>query len=250
MVHPIALATPALLPSMQSGSWARPTGPCCFGPTANVRRVGRPRSDRYPHCFDRRALSEASERCFSSLGIAPSLTLLDAGHMRLANPVAPSQDRLRFGGRPYLGDLLSGQLRAAPPSYILGRSHRFEVLWIDAGRHPAQVIDLQTRGNRTVCPLVVVTMRVPARATVISNQPIAASGASKGPDPAVARVAGRDLDVPHMPAAMVPSHITQWRSLDASGRGVRRLSEARLGSAPAPARADRYARPSRPGCRR
>ena len=85
-------------------------------------------------------------------------------------------------------------------------------------------------------------MRVPARATVISYQPIAASGASKDPDPAVARVAGPDLDVPHMPAPVMPSHITQWRSLDAPGHGVRRLSEARLGSAPAPARADRYAR--------
>ena len=194
--------------------------PCCFGPTAKVRRVGRPHGDRYPHYFDRRALSGASERCFS-LGSAPSLALLDAGHMRLANPVPPSQGRLRFGGRPYLGDLLSGQLRGAPSSYILGGSYRFEVLRIDTGRHPAQVIDLQTRGNRTICPLVIVTVRVPARATVISNQPIAVSGASKDPDPAVARVAGPDLDVPHMSAPMVSPHkrVCLWSHASPRGPG-------------------------------
>ena len=93
------------------------------------------------------------------------------------------------------------------------------MLWIDTGRHPAQVIDLQTRGNRTVCPLVVVTMRVPARATAISNQPIAASGASKDPDPAVARVAGPDLDVPHMSAPMVSPHKRGCRWSHASPRG-------------------------------
>ncbi len=90
-------------------------------------------------------------------------------------------------------------------------------------------------------------MRIPAGTVAVVDETVALPVTGKDPDPAVAGVAGPQLEIPHVAPPMMPLEVPQRLSLDASGRGVGRLGEARLGSAAATAASDRRVNPCRTG---